>query len=104
MEADDLVAHAGAMGERLRAALAKGLEGVAGVREIRGQGLMLGIELDRPCGVLLQRALDAGLLISVTADRVVRLLPPLIVSEAEIDDIAARLLPLITAFLAEPQA
>jgi acetylornithine/N-succinyldiaminopimelate aminotransferase len=104
MEADGLVAHAGAMGERLRAALAKGLEGVSGVREIRGQGLMLGIELDRPCGVLLQRALDAGLLISVTADRVVRLLPALIVSEAETDDIAARLLPLITAFLAEPQA
>jgi acetylornithine/N-succinyldiaminopimelate aminotransferase len=104
MEADGLVTHAGVMGERLRAALAKGLEGVAGVREIRGQGLMLGIELDRPCGVLLQRALDAGLLISVTADRVLRLLPPLIVSEAEIDDIAARLLPLITAFLAEPQA
>ena len=104
MEADGLVAHAGAMGERLRAALAKGLEGVSGVREIRGQGLMLGIELDRPCGALLQRALEAGLLISVTADRVVRLLPALIVSEAEIDDIAARLLPLITAFLAEPQA
>ena len=92
------------MGERLRAALVKGLEGVSGVREIRGQGLMLGIELDRSCGALLQRALDAGLLISVTADRVVRLLPALIVSEAETDDIAARLLPLITAFLAEPQA
>ncbi|MFN7693271.1 MAG: aspartate aminotransferase family protein [Burkholderiales bacterium] len=104
MEADGLVAHAGAMGERLRAALVKGLEGVSGVREIRGQGLMLGIELDRSCGALLQRALDAGLLISVTADRVVRLLPALIVSEAETDDIAARLLPLITAFLAEPQA
>ena len=65
---------------------------------------MLGIELDRSCGALLQRALDAGLLISVTADRVVRLLPALIVSEAETDDIAARLLSLITAFLAEPQA
>jgi len=104
MEADGLVARAGAMGERLRAALVKGLEGVSGVREIRGQGLMLGIELDRSCGALLQRALDAGLLISVTADRVVRLLPALIVSEAETDDIAARLLPLITAFLAEPQA
>jgi acetylornithine aminotransferase len=65
---------------------------------------MIGIELDRPCGVLLQRGVDAGLLFSVTADRVVRLLPALIATEAEVDEIAARLLPLITAFLAEPQA
>jgi acetylornithine/N-succinyldiaminopimelate aminotransferase len=104
METDGLVAHAGAMGERLMAALREGLAGQAGVREFRGQGLMIGIELDRPCGVLLQRALDAGLLISVTADRVVRLLPALIVSEAEVDEIAARLLPLITAFLQEQPA
>jgi acetylornithine/N-succinyldiaminopimelate aminotransferase len=49
-------------------------------KEIRGQGLMIGIELDRPCGVLLQRAADAGLLLSVTADSVVRLVPPLILT------------------------
>ena len=104
MEADDLVAHAGRMGERLMAALRSGLAGVPGWVEVRGQGLMIGIELDRPCGVLLQRGVDAGLLFSVTADRVVRLLPALIATEAEIDEIAARLLPLITAFLAEPQA
>ena len=56
-----------------------------GVVEIRGQGLMLGIELDRPCGELLGRAAEAGLLISVTADRVIRLLPPLILSADEAD-------------------
>jgi acetylornithine/N-succinyldiaminopimelate aminotransferase len=104
MEADGLVGHAGRMGERLMATLRAGLQGVPGFVEVRGQGLMIGIELDRPCGVLLQRGVDAGLLFSVTADRVVRLLPALIATEAEVDEIAARLLPLITAFLAEPQA
>ena len=58
---------------------------MAGVVEIRGQGLMIGIELDRPCGDLLGRAAEAGLLISVTADRVIRLLPPLILSADEAD-------------------
>ena len=101
MEDDGLCAHAAAMGERLRSALQTGLAGVEGVKEIRGQGLMLGIELNRPCGVLLTRALESRLLISVTADRVVRLLPPLIISSAEIDEIANRLIPLIRAFCAE---
>jgi acetylornithine aminotransferase len=71
------------------------------VREIRGAGLMLGIELDRPCGVLLGRAAQAGLLISVTADRVIRLLPPLILSADEAAQIVALLSPLVRAFLAE---
>jgi acetylornithine/N-succinyldiaminopimelate aminotransferase len=61
---------------------------------------MIGIELDRPCGELLRQACDAGLLISVTADRVVRLLPPLILSAAEADEVVARLAPLIRRFLA----
>ncbi|MBH9552832.1 aspartate aminotransferase family protein [Inhella gelatinilytica] len=104
METDGLCAHAAAMGERLKTALAAGLAGVAGVREIRGHGLMLGIELDRPCGALLQRGLEARLLFSVTAERVVRLLPPLIVTAAEVDDIAARLIPLIQTFCAEAQS
>jgi acetylornithine/N-succinyldiaminopimelate aminotransferase len=103
MESDGLVAQAGRNGERLRNHLTEGLGSEPGFVEIRGQGLMLGIELDRPCGVLMQRALDAGLLISVTADRVVRLLPALIASEAEVDEIAARLLPLIKTFLADPK-
>jgi len=103
MQQDDLLANAEAVGATLRSSLAEGLAGVAGVVEIRGQGLMLGIELDRPCGVLLARALEAGLLISVTADRVVRLLPPLILTHDEARQITALLLPLIKAFLAEPK-
>jgi acetylornithine aminotransferase len=102
MEQDGLLAHARAMGDRLRGHLQSGFAGVAGVREIRGAGLMLGIELDRPCGELLRRALDAGLLISVTADSVVRLLPPLVIQPAEIDQVAEILVPLVRAFLAEP--
>ena len=102
MEEDGLMAHAAAVGEVLREALQAGLAGEQGVVEFRGQGLMIGIELARPCGVLLNRAADAGLLISVTADRVVRLLPPLILSADEARQIAAILCPLIKAFLAEP--
>ena len=104
MTSDGLLSNAAARGAQLRAALEAGLAGVAGVVEIRGQGLMLGIELDRPCGVLLARALGAGLLLSVTADRVVRLLPPLIISADEIDEVVRRLVPLIKDFLAEPRA
>ena len=71
------------------------------MKEVRGQGLMIGIELDKPCGVITQRAADAGLLLSVTADSVIRLVPPLIMTVAEADEVAAILLPIITAFLAE---
>ena len=71
-----------------------------GVKEIRGQGLMLGIDLAQPCGALTQRAADNGLLISVTADSVVRLLPPLIMTIAEADEVVQILCPLIEKFLA----
>ncbi|MBK1613481.1 aspartate aminotransferase family protein [Rubrivivax gelatinosus] len=101
MEEDGLLANAQAMGELLRAELQRGFAGSTGVVEYRGQGLMLGIALDRPCGVLIGRAAEAGLLISVTADNVIRLLPPLIVSADEVREIAARLVPLVQAFLAE---
>ena len=102
MEEDGVMANAAAVGQVLREALEAGLAGEKGVVEFRGQGLMIGIELDRPCGVLLGRAAEAGLMISVTADRVVRLLPPLILSADEARQIAAILCPLIKAFLAEP--
>ena len=62
---------------------------------------MLGIELDKPCGVLVSRALEAGLLINVTRDRVIRMLPPLIITESEADEIVKILVPLIKAFNAE---
>ena len=102
MEEDRLLAHAAEIGARLRGSLERELAGVRGVVEIRGQGLMLGIELDRPCGDLLKQACYARLLISVTAERVVRLLPPLIMSAAEADQVVAILVPLIKKFLATP--
>jgi acetylornithine aminotransferase len=102
MEEDGLLANAVSVGGVLMEALKTGLQGLPGVVEFRGAGLMIGIELDRPCGVLLGRAAAAGLMISVTADRVIRLLPPLILSADEARQIAAILCPLVKAFLAEP--
>ena len=101
MEEDGVMANAAAVGAVLRQALEDGLAGSSGVKEIRGAGLMIGIELDRPCGVLLARAAEAGLMLSVTADSVIRLVPPLILSADEARQMAAILCPLIKTFLAE---
>jgi acetylornithine aminotransferase len=101
IERDGLIASADAVGRLIREGLAQALAGVSGVVDIRGQGLMIGIELDRPCGELVMRGLDAGLLINVTADKVVRLLPPLVLSADEGRELVARLSPLIRGFLAE---
>jgi acetylornithine/N-succinyldiaminopimelate aminotransferase len=101
MEEDGVMANAAAVGAVLRQALEDGLAGASGVKEIRGAGLMIGIELDRPCGVLLARAAEAGLMLSVTADSVIRLVPPLILSADEARQMAAILCPLIKTFLAE---
>ncbi|MFP5399187.1 MAG: aspartate aminotransferase family protein [Gammaproteobacteria bacterium] len=103
MEDDSLLDNAARVGAALKAGLERGLAGVTGVVEIRGQGLMLGIELDRPCGALLTQAMEAGLLISVTADRVIRLVPPLIMNADEAAQVVARLCPLIEAFVATPR-
>ena len=104
MEEEGLLANAAAMGERITAGLTAGLKDLPGFVEIRGQGLMLGIQLDRPCNELLARAAkEAGLLISVTADSVIRLLPALILSAAEADEIVARLVPLVRDFLSSPK-
>ena len=100
MEEDGLMANAAAMGERLRAGISEGLSGVAGFNEIRGQGLMVGIALDRPCNALLGQAAQAGLLLSITADSVIRLLPPLIINAAEVDELVGILVPLVRRFLA----
>jgi acetylornithine aminotransferase len=102
MVEDGVMDNAAKVGAALKAGLERELKGEAGVVEVRGQGLMLGIELDRPCGVLLQRAADAGLMLSVTADKVIRLVPPLILSADEAAMIVAILCPLVRAFLAEP--
>ncbi len=101
LEEDKLLENAATVGAYLKAELGKALLGTLGVREVRGQGLMLGIELEKPCGVLTMRALEAGLLINVTRDRVVRLLPPLILTTQEADEIVKILVPLIKAFNAE---
>jgi len=101
MEEDGLLQNAATVGAHLKAALQAAFAGEAGVKDVRGQGLMIGVELAKPCGVLVQRAADAGLLISVTSESVVRLVPPLILSTAEADAIVALLAPLVKAFLAE---
>ncbi|HUP10365.1 MAG TPA: aspartate aminotransferase family protein [Caldimonas sp.] len=101
MQEERLLENAALVGAELKAGLERGLSGVKGVVEVRGQGLMLGIELDRAAGPLLARAADAGLMISVTADRVIRLLPALILSREEAAQIVAILVPLIKAHLAE---
>jgi acetylornithine/N-succinyldiaminopimelate aminotransferase len=101
MEEDHLLDNALRVGAHLKGALARELGGLKGVVEIRGQGLMIGVELDRNCGVLTRRAADAGLLISVTADTVIRLLPSLIMTEQLADDVVAILAPLVKSFLAE---
>jgi acetylornithine aminotransferase len=104
MREDGILENAARVGARLREGLVRELGGLPGVREIRGQGLMLGVELDRPCGVLLGRAAEAGLMISVTADSVIRIVPPLVMSPAEADQVVAILAPLVRAFLAEAAA
>ena len=102
MEEEGLLANAAEVGALLKAGLERELAGVAGVVEVRGQGLMIGIELDRPCAALLGRSAEAGLMISVTAERVVRLLPSLILNRDEAAQIVAILCPLIKEFLREP--
>jgi acetylornithine/N-succinyldiaminopimelate aminotransferase len=99
IEQDKLLAHADGLGYFIRQAFATQLEGVAGVVEIRGQGLMIGIELAKPCGDLVKLALSNGLLINVTADNVIRLLPPLIMSQTEAQLLVDGLCPLIKDFL-----
>ncbi len=101
MEEDGLLQNAATVGAHLQAALRTALGSLSGVKEVRGQGLMIGVELDKPCGALVGRAAEAGLLISVTAESVIRIVPPLILTTAEADEIVARLTPLVQALLAE---
>ena len=95
-----LLKRAAALGEKLRAGFARALEGQVGVVSIRGDGLMIGIELDRPCGELVTRALERGLLINVTAEKVVRLLPALVFTDKDAQELVSILSALIREFLA----
>ena len=104
MEEDGLMANAAAVGAHLadgiRLALAS--EIAAGtVKEVRGMGLMLGVDLAKPCGDLVKRCADNGLLISVTADTVIRLVPPLIMTAAEADEVISILCPLVKQLILE---
>jgi acetylornithine/N-succinyldiaminopimelate aminotransferase len=91
--------RAAELGKRMRSGLQKALQDISGVREIRGQGLMLAVELDRPCKEILTLALERGLLLNVTADTVVRLLPPLVLSDAEADQIVSGVSECVRQFL-----
>lgn len=100
MEEDGLLENASRVGKHLRDALQRELASVVGFKEIRGNGLMIGIDLDRPCGPLMGQALQAGLLLSVTADCVIRLLPALTMTTTEADEVVSVLVPLVKQFLA----
>ena len=100
VEKEGLRENAVRIGQLIRDELKAALAGVAGVVDIRGNGLMIGIELDRPCGAIVQKGLEAGVLINVTADCVVRLLPALNFGEDDAHELVARLAKLIRAFLA----
>jgi len=100
LEEDNLLTRATALGERICARFAGQLSGLAGVVDVRGSGLMIGIELDRPCGALVAAGLEAGMLINVTAEKVVRLLPPLVMSDAEADELVDGVVTVVRRFLA----
>ena len=104
MEEEGLLVNATQVGAHLAGALAQALKtelASGSVKEIRGQGLMLGIELAKPCAALVGQCASSGLLISVTADSVIRLVPPLILSRTEADEIVSILCPLIKKYLSE---
>jgi len=101
---EGLLANAERVGGAIRGGLAAALKELPGVAEVRGMGLMIGVELDRPCGDIVRMALEAGLVVNVTADRVIRMLPALVMSEAEGREVVERLLPLVKTFLATSAA
>jgi acetylornithine aminotransferase len=99
IEEERLMENAVKVGDLIRSELERQIGGLKGVREIRGKGLMIGIELDYACGELVQQALDRGVLINVTVDNVIRLLPPLVFKTEEAGLLLAALVPLVTQFL-----
>ncbi len=99
LERRNLVSRAGELGVRMLDGFRSALHNQPGIHAIRGRGLMLGIELDVPCAELVGKALDAGVLLNVTAGNVVRLLPPYILTDDEADEIVRRVSDLIIDFL-----
>ena len=104
IEDEGLMRNAVAMGDLLRESFRARFAGMQGIVDIRGQGLMIGIELAQPCGELVQQALDAGVLINVTADNVIRLLPPLNFTREQAQLLVDAVVPLVTQFLARQSA
>ena len=100
VEQEGLLSNAARVGAALKGALERELSALPGVVEIRGQGLMIGIELDRPCGDIVARMRDRGFLVNVTSDKVIRLVPPLIFSQANADELLPPLVEEIKALLA----
>jgi acetylornithine/N-succinyldiaminopimelate aminotransferase len=101
IEREGLVARAAGLGRQLLAGFREQLSTLPGVKAIRGCGLMIGIELEQPCAELVRRALEQGLLINVTAERVIRLLPPLVMSGHQGEMVVERVSELVREFLAE---
>ena len=99
MKEENLLQNAERVGGVLRNGLSEAFSGLKGVADVRGMGMMIGVELDDSCGDLVKQALEAGLVINVTVDKVVRLLPPLVMKEAEAREVLARLVPLVKAFV-----
>lgn len=104
IEEERLMENALRIGEFIRGEISQRLAGRRGVKDIRGKGLMIGIELEHPCSELVQQALDKGVLINVTVDNVIRLLPPLVMKREEAELLLATLVPLVTAFLDKQSA
>ena len=99
IEEEQLLDNAMMVGDYMRAMLKEQLGGLPELKEIRGQGLMIGIELSRPCVDLVRQALEKGLLINVTSDKVVRLLPPLVIKRAEAEQVVSTLSGIVKEFL-----
>ena len=99
IEDEKLLDNARVRGEAIRSGLRASLDGVHGVVDIRGEGMMIGLELDRPCAELVAVARDAGVLINVTADSVIRLVPPLIYGAAEVDALVAAVSGIVRNYL-----
>jgi acetylornithine aminotransferase len=99
IESENLLDNVNVRGEAIRAGLRAALSGVHGVVDIRGEGMMIGVELDRPCGELVGVARDAGVLINVTADSVIRLVPPLVYGAAEVDALVAAVSAIVKTYL-----
>jgi acetylornithine/N-succinyldiaminopimelate aminotransferase len=102
MEEDRLLDNATAMGTLIMDGIRREMAGDAGLIEVRGNGLMIGIELDRPCSEIVGKALKAGLVLNVTADSVVRLLPPLIFNREQAEFTVATLAPILRDTVARP--